>query len=144
MYFIYNWEIYTSTQRYDVCAFGEKLWRWQANGQKERRKKRKRDAREGETIAGETGKSTACRRGWNRGGRGRTRKWTLNQPRGAVKSLALITEGSKENDGVPRYSIMFLRFARAEGETVYLCYWHFSFDRLYSRLVIPRAGIRHS
>lgn len=35
---------------------------------------------------------------------------------------------------------MFLRFAREEGETVYLCYWHFSFDRLYSRLVIPRAG----
>lgn len=52
--------------------------------------------------------------------KGGTRNGTKSAA-GAVKSLALITEGSKENDG-SRYSIMFLRFAREEGETVYLCY----------------------
>jgi len=80
---------------------------------------RKWDVRKDETIARETEKSTTCR-GAGEKGLGNAKMNTKSAAR-AVKSLALITEGSKENDG-SRYSIMFLWFARKEGETVYLCY----------------------
>lgn len=99
---------------------------------------------ENETITDETGEKHGAKMGEEGGRKGETWNGTKSARGGAVKSLALITEGSKENDG-SRYSIMFLRFAREEGETVYLCYWHFSFDRLYSHvsLYLARAFDTH-
>jgi len=80
VYFIYCCEIYMTIMV--ICTW--KLWRWQANGQKEWRKERKRDAREGETIAGETGKRTtrpSPGRG-DEGGKGNAKMNTKSAARG--------------------------------------------------------------
>lgn len=70
--FIYSCKIYKNITVYLKMIGGQKEWK----------KERKRDAQEGETIAGETGKSTTCRGIVRRRGRGNVKMNTKSAARG--------------------------------------------------------------